>query len=136
MFDIVIVGAGAAGLATAIFAARRDPGCRVLVLDGARRIGAKILVSGGGRCNVTNREVTASDFNGGDRRIIASVLQAFPAPARQPSSFEGLASRSTRRRTASSFPTRTAREPCSTRSWPRPNALGVALAGEPSRRDA
>jgi predicted Rossmann fold flavoprotein len=53
----------------------------VLVLDGARRIGAKILVSGGGRCNVTNRVVTASDFNGGDRRIIASVLQAFPAHA-------------------------------------------------------
>jgi len=81
VFDTVIVGAGAAGLATAIFAARRDPGCRVLVLDGARRIGAKILVSGGGRCNVTNREVTASDFNGGDRRIVASVLQAFPALA-------------------------------------------------------
>jgi len=81
VFDVVIVGAGAAGLATAIFAARRDSACRVIVLDGARRIGAKILVSGGGRCNVTNHEVTASDFNGGDRRIIASVLQAFPAPA-------------------------------------------------------
>ena len=79
--DLLIVGAGAAGLATAIFAARRDRRCRVQVFDGAHRLGAKILVSGGGRCNVTNRVVTASDFHGGDRRIIASVLAAFPAEA-------------------------------------------------------
>ena len=42
-----MVGGGAAGLATAIFAARAAPGLRVVVLDGARKIGAKILVSGG-----------------------------------------------------------------------------------------
>jgi predicted Rossmann fold flavoprotein len=81
VFDVAIVGGGAAGLATAIFIARRRPELRVTVLDGARRLGAKILVSGGGRCNVTNREVTASDYWGGDRRIVASVLQAFPAAA-------------------------------------------------------
>ena len=81
MFDVLIVGAGAAGLATGVFAARRDRGVSVLVLDGARRLGAKILVSGGGRCNVTNREVTASDYHGGDRRVVAAVLQAFPADA-------------------------------------------------------
>ena len=77
--DIAIVGGGAAGLATAIFAARRLPGARVVVFDSARRLGAKILVSGGGRCNVTNRVVRASDFWGGDRRVVASVLRAFSA---------------------------------------------------------
>lgn len=77
--EIAIVGGGAAGLATAIFAARRLPARRILVLDGARRLGAKILVSGGGRCNVTNWAVTAADFWGGDRRIIDSVLRAFSA---------------------------------------------------------
>ncbi len=77
--DIAIVGGGAAGLATAIFAARRLPGARVVVFDSARRPGAKILVSGGGRCNVTNRVVTAADFWGGDRRVIDSVLRAFSA---------------------------------------------------------
>jgi predicted Rossmann fold flavoprotein len=75
--DLAIVGGGAAGLATAIFAARRLPGRRIAILDGARRLGAKILVSGGGRCNVTNREVRASDYWGGDRRFIDSVLRAF-----------------------------------------------------------
>jgi predicted Rossmann fold flavoprotein len=77
--DLVIVGAGAAGLAAAIFAARRAPAARVVLVDGARRIGAKVLISGGGRCNVTNRHVAASDFWGGPRRVVASVLRAFPA---------------------------------------------------------
>ena len=87
--DVAIVGAGAAGLATAIFAARLNPRLRMAVLDGARRPGAKILVSGGGRCNVTNREVTASDYWGGSRQVIASVLRAFPA-ARTVEFFEEL----------------------------------------------
>ncbi len=77
--DIAIVGGGAAGLATAIFAARRLPAARVVVFDTAHRPGAKILVSGGGRCNVTNRVVSASDFWGGDRRVVASALRAFSA---------------------------------------------------------
>ena len=45
--DVAIVGAGAAGLATAIFTGARCPGARVVLLDGARSLGAKILVSGG-----------------------------------------------------------------------------------------
>lgn len=77
--DVVIVGAGAAGLATAIFAKRHAPGLRVVCLDGARRVGAKILVSGGSRCNVTNRRVTERDFWGGQSRIVRSVLRAFSA---------------------------------------------------------
>jgi len=52
----------------------------VLVLDGARKLGAKILVSGGGRCNVTNRVVTAGDFHGGSPNLIKRVLAALPVP--------------------------------------------------------
>jgi len=76
---VIIVGGGAAGLGTAIFAARAAPGLRIRVLDGARRVGAKILVSGGSRCNVTNRVVTERDFWGGPSRLVARVLRAFPA---------------------------------------------------------
>ena len=76
--DIVIVGAGAAGLATAIFAARAGTGRRVVVLDGARTPGAKILVSGGSRCNVTNVVVTERDFNGGRPAVVRQVLRALP----------------------------------------------------------
>lgn len=75
--DVIVVGAGAAGLAATTFAAREGAG-RVLCLEGATRIGAKILVSGGGRCNVTNRYVTAGDFRGGPTRVVRDVLRAFP----------------------------------------------------------
>jgi predicted Rossmann fold flavoprotein len=75
--DVLIVGGGAAGLATAIFAARRSPESRIAVLDSARKLGAKILVSGGGRCNVTNRVVTEADFRGGSSRFVKRVLRAF-----------------------------------------------------------
>jgi hypothetical protein len=76
-YDVCIVGAGAAGLATAIFAARKSPRLRMVLLDGARKVGAKILVSGGGRCNVTNVRVRAEDFWGGSRNSIRRVLKAF-----------------------------------------------------------
>ena len=76
--DIVIVGAGAAGIATAIFAARAGTAERVVVLDGARTPGAKILISGGSRCNVTNAIVTERDFNGGRPSIVRQVLRALP----------------------------------------------------------
>ena len=80
MADVVIVGAGAAGLATAICCKRHAPRLGVICLDGARRVGAKILVSGGSRCNVTNTVVTERDFWGGPSRVVRSVLRAFPAP--------------------------------------------------------
>jgi predicted Rossmann fold flavoprotein len=85
----MVVGGGAAGLATAIFATRAAPGLRVTVLDGARTIGAKILVSGGSRCNVTNRVVTERDFWGAAPRLVANVLRAFP-PDRAARFFEDL----------------------------------------------
>ncbi|RPH81931.1 MAG: NAD(P)/FAD-dependent oxidoreductase [Nitrospiraceae bacterium] len=80
MCDVVIVGAGAAGLAASIFAAeaaaKDDRAQRVVLLDGAKSIGAKILISGGGRCNVTHEVVTPIDFFG-NRHIIKNVLAAF-----------------------------------------------------------
>ena len=77
--DLAIIGAGAAGLAAAIFAgeaAQRSDLRRIVLLDGAKTLGAKILVSGGGRCNVTHDEVSPTDFFG-NRRIIKNVLAAF-----------------------------------------------------------
>jgi predicted Rossmann fold flavoprotein len=77
--DVAIIGAGAAGLATAIFARRANRRRPVTLFEGARKPGAKILVSGGSRCNVTNTVVTERDFWGGRSSIVRRVLRALPA---------------------------------------------------------
>jgi len=76
--DVVVVGAGAAGLATAIFLRRANPSRSVIILDSAKKPGAKILISGGSRCNVTNSSVTERDFWGGRSTIVRRILRALP----------------------------------------------------------
>ncbi len=72
-YDVVIVGAGAAGMMCAIEAGRR--GRRVLVVDHARAPGEKIRISGGGRCNFTNLDAGRTDrFLGANPRFAASAL--------------------------------------------------------------
>ncbi|HYU25260.1 MAG TPA: aminoacetone oxidase family FAD-binding enzyme [Thermoanaerobaculia bacterium] len=100
MHDVAVIGAGAAGLMAAIFAGRA--GKRVIALDAAPRIGAKILISGGGRCNVTHDVVRAEDFNG-NRHAIAKVLRAFDV-ARTVAFFEELGVPLKREETGKLFP--------------------------------
>lgn len=78
--DVVIVGAGAAGLMAAIFAGRTDPRRRIVLLDGSPRIGSKIMISGGGRCNVTHDRVDETAFYGSTRPAIRKVLRRFDVP--------------------------------------------------------
>jgi predicted Rossmann fold flavoprotein len=99
-YDVAVIGAGAAGLMAAIFASRA--GARVVALDGAARIGAKILISGGGRCNVTHDVVHPEDFNG-NRNAIARVLRTFDVPATV-AFFEELGVRLKREETGKLFP--------------------------------
>ncbi|OGW83239.1 MAG: hypothetical protein A3C47_02075 [Omnitrophica bacterium RIFCSPHIGHO2_02_FULL_51_18] len=64
---------------TAIQAARQNDGesSTILLIDRRQKIGAKILISGGTRCNVTNREVLSSDYQGGVSHFVKHVLEAF-----------------------------------------------------------
>jgi predicted Rossmann fold flavoprotein len=79
--DVAIIGGGAAGLTAAIFAAQSAAlSRRIVLLDSAKTLGAKILVSGGGRCNVTHDLVRPEDYNG-PRNIVRNVLAAFDAQA-------------------------------------------------------
>jgi predicted Rossmann fold flavoprotein len=78
--DVVIVGAGAAGLMAGIYAGRTNPNRRITLLDGAKKIGAKILVAGGGRCNVTHDEVHPEAYSGTSRNAIKKVLRRFDVP--------------------------------------------------------
>src|ERR1700730_4176167 len=74
-FDVVIVGAGAAGLMCAITAGQR--GRRVLLLEHLGQAGAKILISGGGRCNFTNLEVRPERFISANPHFCKSALSRY-----------------------------------------------------------
>jgi predicted Rossmann fold flavoprotein len=74
-YDVIILGAGAAGLMCAIEAGKR--GRRVLVLERADRIGKKILISGGGRCNFTNLHTSPENFFSANRHFAKSALARY-----------------------------------------------------------
>src|SRR5712692_3947574 len=74
-FDVVILGAGAAGLFCAAEAGKR--GRRVAVLESAERAGKKILISGGGRCNFTNIYCTPENFLSANAHFAKSALARF-----------------------------------------------------------
>ena len=70
--DVVVIGAGAAGLAAAIGAARK--GASVVAAERLPKPGKKILVTGGGRCNLSHEKIAAADFTSTDPALVASVL--------------------------------------------------------------
>lgn len=74
-FDVIIIGAGAAGLFCAMEAGRR--GRRVLVLEHNAQVGRKIIISGGGRCNFTNRAVKAENFVSRNPHFCKSALARY-----------------------------------------------------------
>ena len=74
-YDAIILGAGASGLMAAINAAKRDR--NVLVIDHAERAGKKLLVSGGGKCNITNRHISVTDYFGADNDFCKYALRHF-----------------------------------------------------------
>ncbi|MCX6136864.1 MAG: NAD(P)/FAD-dependent oxidoreductase [Ignavibacteriales bacterium] len=73
--DVLVIGGGAAGLMCAIEAAKR--GRKVRLLEHNREIGAKIRISGGGKCNFTNRSVSARNFISENRHFATSALSRY-----------------------------------------------------------
>ncbi len=74
-YDIIIVGAGAAGMMSAIEAGKR--GRKVLLIDHAKKIGEKIRISGGGRCNFTNIHTHPSKFISNNPKFVISALSQY-----------------------------------------------------------
>ncbi|CAA6820570.1 MAG: NAD(FAD)-utilizing dehydrogenases [uncultured Sulfurovum sp.] len=75
MFDVVIVGAGASGLLTAIVAARR--GKKVLILEKNNKIGKKLLATGNGKCNIANQRPTLERFYSQNPQFLKDILQDY-----------------------------------------------------------
>ncbi len=128
---IAVVGAGAAGLMTAIAAARARPSAHVLLIDTRRKIGAKILMSGGTRCNVTNVSVKPSDYEGGPRHFVQHVLEAF-TPQETRDFFAALGVELVLEPTGKYFPATNSGKTVLDALMKEASRLGVAL--EPGRR--
>ena len=75
IYDAIILGAGASGLMAAINAAIRKR--RVLVIDHAKKAGKKLLVSGGGKCNITNLNISSGDYFGEDNTFCRHALKRY-----------------------------------------------------------
>ena len=75
MYDVLVIGGGAAGLMCAITAGRR--GLRVLVVEHANRVGKKILMSGGGRCNFTNTGTAPANYLSANPHFCKSALARY-----------------------------------------------------------
>lgn len=86
-YDVIIIGAGAAGLMCAAALYNADSSLRVLVLEKNSKPGRKLLATGNGRCNYTNRNVTSSCYNTDDNAKLTKILHAF-GPAKITSFFE------------------------------------------------
>jgi len=74
-YDVIIIGAGAAGMMCAIEAGKR--GRKVLLIDHAKKIGEKIRISGGGRCNFTNINTHPSKFISNNPKFVISALKQY-----------------------------------------------------------
>ena len=74
-FDVFIIGAGAAGLLCAMGSGKR--GRSVLLLDHSKKIGEKIRISGGGRCNFTNLNTNPSKFISSNKKFMVSALKQY-----------------------------------------------------------
>ena len=74
-YDVVVLGAGAAGMMCALEAGKR--GRRVLLVDHTEKVGKKILISGGGRCNFTNIGAKAENFLSANPHFAKSALARF-----------------------------------------------------------
>ena len=74
-FDVIVIGAGAAGLMCAIESAKRNK--KVIVLDHSKKIGEKIRISGGGRCNFTNLNTHPSKFISKNSKFMISALNQY-----------------------------------------------------------
>lgn len=73
-FDVAIIGGGAAGLFSAIHIKRTKPHLSVAILESLDRVGKKLITTGNGRCNITNKYASVKNYHGADSEFVNAVF--------------------------------------------------------------
>ena len=80
-FDAVIIGGGASGLMCAISAKQKNPKLNIAIIEKNDRVGKKLLSTGNGRCNLTNKNVAADKYIGSFKEQTAGIIKRYDTPA-------------------------------------------------------
>ena len=75
--DVLVIGGGAAGLCSAITIKRKNPSLNVAVIEQLSRVGKKLIVTGNGRCNITNEDILLSSFHSENEGFLSCVLENY-----------------------------------------------------------
>ena len=84
LYDIAIIGGGAAGLTAAIHAKKQQPQLNIAVFESLDRVGKKLITTGNGRCNITNRYADVSRYHGEGVSLIESVFTDYSVDDDEP----------------------------------------------------
>lgn len=76
--DIAIIGGGASGLTAAICAARKNRNRKIVILEAQDRVGKKILVTGNGKCNLLNKNISTDNYNFDAQKFLHPIIEAYP----------------------------------------------------------
>ena len=74
LYDVIVIGGGASGIISAIYAHKTNPQLKICLVEKNNRMGKKILVTGNGRCNLTNINADVSNYHGKNPRFVMSAL--------------------------------------------------------------
>ena len=75
--DVIIIGGGAAGLCSAVYLKKNNPKLTVRILESGTRVGKKLALTGNGRCNITNKNISLENYHGSDVEFCRNALEKY-----------------------------------------------------------
>ena len=77
LFDLAIVGGGASGMVAAICAKIKNPNIKVAIVESGKTLGKKLLSTGNGRCNLTNKNISSNNYHCDDKNFINKIINKY-----------------------------------------------------------
>ena len=75
--DLIVIGGGAAGLCSAVYFKQKHPDSTIRILESLPRVGKKLSLTGNGRCNITNKNISLSRYHGKNKEFCRYALEKY-----------------------------------------------------------